>query len=133
MQAIGGSSNQAMERGHPAPVGYVMNTSSGPLRTPGPSIHLPGNPSSIPPSSPSMHLQNRIQRSQPQVVGYTQAHAAYFAERHERMQQAYSTHNGEVVVIEVRMVLMPPGHVQMQLIHVRSLPLMVKSIYVNYS
>ena len=80
-----------------------------------------------------MHLQNRIQRSQPRVVGYTQAHAAYSAERHERMQQAYSTHNGEVIVIEVRMVLMPPGRVQMQLIHVRSLPLMVKSIYVNYS
>lgn len=126
-----------MEQGHPVPnlnplaVGYVINTSSGPLSTPGPSIHLPGNnrqyASAIP---PSMHPQNR---NQPHAirVGYTQAHATYPAERHERIQQAYSTHNGEVVVIEVRMVLMPPGRVQMQLIHVRSLPLMAASIYVN--
>jgi hypothetical protein len=39
-------------------------------------------------------------------------------ERHERIQQAYSTQNGEVVVVEVRMVLMLPGRVQVQLIHV---------------
>ena len=124
MQAIGGSSNQVIEQGHPAPVGYVINTSSGPLSTPGPSIHLPGNnqqfaTSSIP--SPSAHLGNR---NQSQAVGYTQAHATYPVERHERIQQAYSTHNGEIVVIEVRMVLMLPGRVQMQLIHVRSLSLM---------
>jgi hypothetical protein len=101
-----------MEQGHPA--GYMMNTSSGPLSTPGPSVHLPGNARqhTIP---PSMHPQNRGQ-----TVGYTQAHATYPTERHERIQQAYSTHNGKVVVIEVRMVVMPPGRVQMQLIHVRS-------------
>ena len=103
MQAIGGTSNQAIEQGCPVPAlpgGYVMNTSSGPLSTPGPSFHLPGNNrqyASIPPG-PSMHPQNR---TQPQAVGYTQAHATYPTERHERMQQAYSTHNGEVVVIEV--------------------------------
>lgn len=105
-----------------------MNTSSKPLSTPGPSVHLPGNNRSTIP--PSMHLQNR---NQSQVVGYTQAHATYPTERHERIQQAYSTHNGEVVVIEVRMVLMLPGRVQMQLIHVRSPLLMVASIYVNLS
>lgn len=131
MQAIGGS-NQVTEQGHPAgpvPVGYVANTSSGPLRTPGPSIHLPGNIRQYPSIPPSMH-QNRIQ---PQAVGYTQAHASYSTERHQRVQQAFSTHNAEVVVIEVRMVLMPPGRVQMQLINVRYLLLMVESIYVNYS
>jgi hypothetical protein len=124
VQAI---SNQVIEQGHPVtvPVGYLINTSSGPLSTPGPSIHLPGNNrqyASIRPQA-SMHPQNRTP-GQPQVVGYTQAHATYPAERHERMQHAYSTHNGEVVVIEVRMVLMLPGRVQMQLIHVCSLPLM---------
>ena len=126
VQAVGGS-NHVMEQVHPA--GYMINTSSGPLSTPGPSVHLPGN---IPQHTnpPSMHLPKK---GQPQAVGYTQAYAAYPAERHERIQQAYSTHNGEVVVIEVRMVVMPPGRVQMQLIHVRSLPQVItsESIYVN--
>ena len=113
-----------IEQGHPTPVGYVINTSSGPLSTPGPSIHLPGNNQQFTTNSilsPSTHLGNR---NQSQAVGYTQAHATYPVEQHERIQQAYSTHNGEVVVIEVRMVLMLPGRVQMQLIHVRSLSLM---------
>jgi hypothetical protein len=105
VQAIGGGSNQVMEQGHPThlmpgpvPVGYVINTSSGPLSTPGPSIHLPGNNRQYASilQVPSMHPQNRNQ-----PVGYTQAHATYPSERHERIQQAYSTHNGEVVVIEV--------------------------------
>lgn len=115
-----------MGQGHPAaPVGYVINSSSGPLSTPGPSIHLPGNNIQSP---LSMDPQNK---SQPRVVGYTQAHATYPTERLERIQQAYSTHNAEVVVVEVRMVLMLPGRVQMQLIHVCSLLLMVASIYLN--
>ena len=102
-------------------MGYVINTSSGPLSTQqaGPSVHLPGNNRhytiQVPPS-PSIHPH------QSRAVGYTQAHAAYPAERHEQIQQAYSTHNGEVVVIEVRMVVMLPGRVQMQLVHVRFLP-----------
>lgn len=130
MQAIGGSSNQVIEQRHPVPVGFVTNTSSGPLRTPGPSIHLPGNNWQRTRFPPSMHTPNR---NQSQAVSYTQAHATYPEERHERIQQAYSTYNGEVVVIEVRMVLMPPGRVQTQLIHVRSHPLtrMVASIYMN--
>jgi hypothetical protein len=129
VQAIGGSSNQVIEQGHPVPMGYVINTSSGPLSTPGPSIHLPGNNQQYP-GPPSTHPQNR---NQPQAVGYTHAHATYAAERHERMQQAYSTHNAEVVVIEVRMVLMLPGRVQIQLIHVCDcfLPVMAACIYVN--
>ena len=129
MQAIG-NNNQLMEQGRP--VGYVVDTSSGPLRTPGPSIHLPGNyqqnATNGIPGPPSMHPQNR---NRPQTVGYTQAHATYAAEWHERIQQAYSTHNSETVVVEVRIVLMLPGRVQMQLIHVRSLSQMVASIYVN--
>ena len=115
-----------MEQGHPA--GYVINTFSGPRNTPGPSVHLPGNNQqyAIP---PSMHPQNS--RGQPQAVGYTQAHATYPTERHERIQQAYSTHNGEVVVIEVRMVVMLTGRVQMQLIHVCFLPCAMTLINVN--
>ena len=113
MQAIGGSSNQVM--GRPVPVGYMINTSSGPLSTPGPSVHLPGNNRQDAGILPSMQPQNR---NQPHAVGYTQAHATYPAERHERIQQAYSTHNAEVVVIEVRMVVMLPGRVQHQLVHV---------------
>lgn len=102
MQAVGGNS-QATNT-----IGYVVNTSSG-----GPSVHLPGN---IPQyaTPPLIKPQSRG----PQPVRYTQAHAAYPAVWHERIQQAYSTHNGEVVVVEVRMVLMPPGRVQVQLIHV---------------
>jgi len=113
VQAVGGS--QVTKQGHA--VGYIANTSSGPLITPGPSVHLPGN---IPQYAvpPLIHPQNRG----PQPVGYTQAHATYPAIRHERIQQAYATHNGEVVVIEVRMVLMPPGRVNTQLIHVCSSP-----------
>ena len=93
-----------------------MNTSSEPLYRPGPSIHLPGNILRYS-GPPPMHPQDRG----PQHTGYTQAHATYPAVRHERIQQAYSTHNGEVVVVEVQMVLMPPGHVQVQLIHVCSI------------
>jgi hypothetical protein len=131
VQAIGGSSNQALGHSNSVPVGYIINTSSGPLNTPGPSIHLPGNNRQNASIPPSMHPQNG---TQPRAVGYTQAHATYPAERQERIQQAYSTHNGEVVVVEVRMVLMPPGRVQIQLIHVRSpslCRLMVAFIYVT--
>jgi hypothetical protein len=90
-----------------------MNTSSGPLRTPGPSVHLPGN---IPICTVPLPLQQSI----PKPVGYTRAHAAYAMDRNDRMQHAYSTHNAEVVVVEVRMALMRPGRVHPQLIHVRS-------------
>jgi hypothetical protein len=110
-----------MERGHwhpqpgvpglqPQAAGYIMDTSSGPLFTPGPSVHLPGN-------IPQYTIPPPINRA-PQPLGYTGTHAAFPEERHERIQQAYSTYNGEVVVVEVRMVLMLPGRVQMQLIHV---------------
>ncbi|KAF8236179.1 hypothetical protein L208DRAFT_1376235 [Tricholoma matsutake] len=76
VQAIGGS-NQVMEQGHP--VGYMMNTSSGPLSTPGPSVHLPGNvlQHTLP---PSMHPQSR------------------------GPQPAYSTYNGKVVVIKMQLI-----------------------------
>lgn len=114
MQAIGiGGSNQVTEQSHP--IGYVTNTSSGPRHTPGPSVHLPGNIQQY--TTPPTHQKSRG----PQPVGYSQAHAAYPAIRHERIQQAYSTHNGEVVVVEVRMVIMLPGRVQVQLIHVCSI------------
>ncbi|KIL64085.1 hypothetical protein M378DRAFT_11669 [Amanita muscaria Koide BX008] len=112
VQAVGGS-DRVIEQG--AAVGYVMNTSSGPLRTPGPSIHLPGKiPQYIVP--PPTHLQGSPGRG-PQSVGYTHAHATYPVVRHERIQQAYSTYNAEVVVVEVRMVLKLPGCVQEKVIH----------------
>ena len=109
VQAVGGS-NQIAKQSHAPLAGYVVNASSGPSNTSGPSIHLPGK---IPKytTSPLVH-------SGPQPVGYMQAHAAYPIVRHKRIQQAYSTYNGEVVVVEVRMVAMPPGRVQPQLIHV---------------
>ncbi|KIL57481.1 hypothetical protein M378DRAFT_27965 [Amanita muscaria Koide BX008] len=116
VQAIGGTrSNQGPDAGHltGATPGYVMNSSSGPLQTPGPSIHLPGR---IPQYTgpPPMHSQPG---RGPQSVGYTHVHATYPAVRHERIQQAYSTYNGEVVVVEVRMVLKPAGFVQEKIIH----------------
>ncbi|KAM6489625.1 hypothetical protein JOM56_014947 [Amanita muscaria] len=112
VQAVGGSDRVI---GQGAAVGYVMNTSSGPLRTPGPSIHLPGKiPQYIVP--PPTHLQGSLGRG-PQSVGYTHAHATYPVVRHERIQQAYSTYNAEVVVVEVRMVLKLPGCVQEKVIH----------------
>ena len=82
------------EQGYP--VGYIMNTSSGPRCTPGPNVHLPGNVQqyTIP---PPMHPKSRG----PQPVGYTRAHATYPTEQHEQIQQAYSTYNGKVVVVEV--------------------------------
>ena len=89
MQAVGGS--QVTKQDHA--VGYIANTSSGPLITPGPSVHLLGN---IPQYAvpPLIHPQNRG----PQPVGYTQAHAIYPVVQYKRIQQAYSTYNAEVVV-----------------------------------
>jgi hypothetical protein len=106
VQAVGGSSGQVTIKSQAA--GYI-------LKTPGPSVHLPGNvPQHTAP--PPIHPSSRGSQ-----VGYTQAHATYPAARLERIQQAYSTNNGEVVVVEVRMVIMRPGRVQVQLIHVRFL------------
>ena len=109
VQAVGENS-QVAKKSHA--VGYMMNVPAGPSKMSGPSVHLPGN---IPKytTSPILH-------SGPRAVGYTQAHASYSAVRHEWIQQAYSTYNGEVVVVEVRMVAMPPGRVQPHLIHVCS-------------
>ena len=92
-----------------------MTTTSGPFQTPGPSVHLPGNVPRymVAPST-------RLQSGGPQAVGYTPSHASYSAAQQEQMQQAYSTHNAEIVVIEVRMVQMPPGHIQVSLIHISS-------------
>jgi hypothetical protein len=105
VQAVGGGTS-----GQGQAAGYVVNAPSA-----GPSIHLPGR---IPRYSipPLINPQNRG----PQPVGYTQAHAVYPAVRLDHIQQAYSTHNAEVVVVEVRMVFMSPGRVQPQIIHVRS-------------
>ena len=103
-----GESSQFSKQSHA--IGYMVNAPSGPSTMSGPSIHLPGN---IP-----KHTTSPLIQSGPRAVGYTQAHAAYSTVRHERVQQAYSTHNAEVVVVEVRMVAMPPGRVQPHLIHV---------------
>jgi hypothetical protein len=88
----------------------MVNAPTGPSTMSGPVVHLPGK---IP-----KHSTPSLIHSGPQPVGYTQAHATYSTMRHERVLQAYSTHNGEVVVVEVRMVAMPPGRVQPNLIHV---------------
>jgi hypothetical protein len=110
VQAVRGS-NQVLQPDSIA--GYMLDTSSGPLQTPGPAAHLPGN---IPWHTvpPLMHLKGRG----PQAVGYTPAHATYPVIQHERIQQAYSTYNPKVVVVEVQIILKLPGQVAEKLIHV---------------
>jgi hypothetical protein len=99
--------------GEASTLGYVMNASIGPMRKPGPAIHLPGYP--VPQDTPpTMQLQNRMA----QPVGYTAAHAMYPAIQNERIREAYSTYNAEVVVIDVRLVVKLPGKVKESLIHV---------------
>ena len=93
--AVGGSNQVATAmQGHTTP-GYIMDSLSGPLHTSGPVIHMPGN---------ILHHTNPLSCPQgggPQPVGYTPVHATYPVVWHEQIQQAYSHHNAEVVVVEV--------------------------------
>jgi hypothetical protein len=61
-----------------------------------------------------MHLQGRTALP----LGYHAGHAAFPGVRHEHMQEAYSTYNAEVVIIDVRLVVKLPGKVKESLIHV---------------
>lgn len=92
------------------PTGYVINPSIGPMHRPGPTVHIPGYP-----TQPAL-LAVRPQGAQ--AVGYTAEHAAYPIIRQDCIQQAYSTYNAEVVVVEVRLTVKLPGRVKEMLIHV---------------
>ncbi len=72
------------------------------MHRPGPTVHLPGYPTR-PPPLPAIHPQGRMA----QAVGYTAAHAAYPVIRQDRIREAYSTYNAEVVVVEVRLSQTP--------------------------
>jgi hypothetical protein len=87
-----------------------MKTSTGP----GPAIHLPGFP-----QQQDVPLTMHLQRRTAQPVGYTAEHAMYPGVRAERIREAYSTFNAEVVIIDVRLVVKLPGKVKESLIHVR--------------
>ncbi|KAK2463878.1 hypothetical protein APHAL10511_004050 [Amanita phalloides] len=52
-----------------------------------------------------------------QPLGYSAAHAIYPALRNERAREAYSTHNAEVVAVEVRVVVKLPGKLKEVLVH----------------
>lgn len=111
VQAVGHAMppDHAGARG-PSTTGYVMNASTGSMRNPGPSIHLPGYPVQQD-APPNMQRAAR-------PMGYTAEHAMYPRIRNERTQEAYSTYNAEVVIIDVRLVVKLPGKVKESLIHV---------------
>lgn len=94
------------------PSGHVVNLSIGPMHRPGPTIHLPGYPTQL--AFPAVHPQPGPQGR----MGYTAEHAAYPIIRQDRIQEAYSTYNAEVVVVEVRLTVKPPGKVKEMLIYV---------------
>ncbi|KAK2460511.1 hypothetical protein APHAL10511_007474 [Amanita phalloides] len=52
-----------------------------------------------------------------QLVGYTPEHATYPAVWNECIREAYLVHNGEVVVVEVWLVIKSPGRVKAELVH----------------
>jgi hypothetical protein len=93
----------------PSTSGYVVNSSMGP------AVHLPGYRIQQDPPL-TMHLQ---QGRTVRPVGYTAAHAMYPVVRNERIQEAYSTYNAEVVIVDVRLVVKLPGRVKESLVHVR--------------
>ena len=119
VQAMGGenSAAAAISTGNtinPGNLGYVINTATGPKRKPGPAVQLPGH---VPPYGTITSMQ--LQGGTMQPAGYTAEHATYPVIRHERIREAYSTHHGEVVVVEVRLVVKLPGKVKEALVHVR--------------
>ena len=107
-------SNDVHAVGHATPPTITREPSTsgdgsvGPMHKPGPAIHPPGYPQQQ--NALTMHLQGRAARP----VGYTAFHAV----RHERIREAYSTYNAEVVVVDVRLVVKLPGRVRESLIHV---------------
>jgi hypothetical protein len=116
VQAIGYAATASLQFTGRAPSGYVVNPSIGPMHRPGPTVHVPGHP-----TQPTLHLQGRMA----QAAGYTAEHAAYPIIRQNRIQEAYSTYNAEVVVVEVRLTVKLPGKVKEMLIHVRPVQLEV--------
>ncbi|KAM6490645.1 hypothetical protein JOM56_013988 [Amanita muscaria] len=95
--------------GHLA-IGHITNTSSGPIHMPGPAVHLPGH---VPESGGFPTLLQQGKRS----MSYRAEHAAYPSIRNDRIQEAYATHNGEIVVVEARLVIRQPGKLRPDLVH----------------
>ena len=93
--------------------GYIANASLESLKAPGPSVHLPGHHLQLN-LSPLLHPQRKNLR----LAGYTPEHAHYPIVRQKHIQEAYSTNNGEVVVVEVRVVIKLPGRITTNLVHV---------------
>ena len=91
--------------------GYVLETLPGP-RTLGASVHLPGLPSS------SGTLVQGPLNGGVQAPGYTKVHATYASIREKLAKQAYSTHGGEVVTVEVRVIIKPAGHIKMEMVSI---------------
>lgn len=114
VQAIGSATPASIA----GPSGYVVNPSIGPMHRPGPNVHLPGYP-----TQPAPLAIHQAEGRMAQAVGYTAAHAAYPIIRQDRIQQAYSTYNAEVVVVEVCLTVKPPGRVKEMLIHVCAIQL----------
>ena len=52
-------------------------------------------------------------------MGYRAEHAAYPNIRNDCIQEAYATHNGEVVVVEACLVVRQLGKLRPDLVHVR--------------
>lgn len=97
--------------GHLA-TGHIANTSSGPIHMPGPVVHLPGH------APDSGGFQTLFQQGK-RPMSYRAEHAAYPNIRNDRIQEAYATHNGEIVVVEARLVVRQPGKLRPDLVHVR--------------
>ena len=113
VQAIGvNGAMPGVSTGHDLAIGHITNTSSGPIHMPGPAVHLPGH---VPDSGGFPTLLQQGKRS----MSYRAEHAAYPSIRNDRIQEAYATHNGEVVVVEARLVVRQPGKLRPDLVHVR--------------
>jgi len=96
--------------GHLA-TGHITNTSSGPIHMPGPAVHLLGH------ALESGGFPTMLQRGK-QSMSYRAEHAAYPSIRNDRIQEAYAMHNGEVVVVEARLVVRQPGRLRPDLVYV---------------
>ena len=96
--------------GHLA-TGHIMSTSSGPIHMPGPAVHLPGH-------APDTGGFQTFYQQGKQPMGYRAEHAAYPNIRNDHIQEAYATHNGEVVVVEACLVVRRPGKLRPDLVHV---------------
>ena len=126
VQALGYATASTSVTGR-APSGYVINPTIGPMHRPGPTVHIPGYPTTQP-ALPDVRRPQPVGRMT-QAVGYTAEHAAYPMIRQNRIQEAYSTYNAEVVVVEVRLTVKLPGKVKEILIYVCTVQLLKNYCY----